>query len=337
MRGTYVAGLLFALLASISQRDIAFAAEDSTGVYLLGIKASMAGFLPPPGTYFSDTNYYYTGDASGSAAVGRGLRRLGPITTQADVVVDARAFVSLPSILWVTPYTLLGGNLALGVIAPVAWKDVTADVDVLTTLTLPNGRTLTAGRQFRFSDDTTAFGDPLVTATLGWHEGNWHWNLAGLLNVPIGQYNQVNLANIGFNHWAFDASAAVTWLDPAKGFEVSLSPGFTFNWENPDTNYRTGTELHFEFALMQHFSHEFAVGLAGYHYQQITGDSGSGAVLGDFKGRVTGVGPNLNYNFQVGRVPISTSLRWQHEFNAKNRTEGDAVFLSAAIPLGFGR
>ena len=52
------------------------AAENAAGIYLLGTKTSMAGFVPP-GTYFVDVNYFYSGDASGNAAVGVALRRLG--------------------------------------------------------------------------------------------------------------------------------------------------------------------------------------------------------------------------------------------------------------------
>jgi len=71
----------------------------------------------------------------------------------------------------------------------------------------------------------------------------------------------------------------------------SSRAGFTFNWENPDTDYTTGTEFHIEWALVQHLSKTLAVGIAGYHHQQVTGDSGAGATLGDFKGRVTALGP----------------------------------------------
>ena len=46
------------------------AAENATGIYLLGIKTSLAGFVPPPGTYVTDYNYYYSGTASGAAAAG---------------------------------------------------------------------------------------------------------------------------------------------------------------------------------------------------------------------------------------------------------------------------
>lgn len=42
------------------------AAENATGLYLLGVKTSMAGFVPPPGTYVMDINLYYSGSASGA-------------------------------------------------------------------------------------------------------------------------------------------------------------------------------------------------------------------------------------------------------------------------------
>lgn len=139
---------------------------------------------------------------------------------------------------------------------------------------------------------------------------------------------------MGFNRWAFDASSSVTWLNAQKGREVSVTTGFTFNGENDDTNYETGTEFHTELAVMQHFSKAFAIGITGYHYQQVTGDSGTGATLGSFKGRVTALGPNINYNFLLGKTPVSSSVRWLHEFDVENRLEGDAVLFAATIPLG---
>ena len=52
-----------------------------------------------------------------------------------------------------------------------------------------------------------------------------------------------------------------------------MTAGFTFNGENPATDYKTGTEFHVDWALMQHVLKTFAFGIAGYRYQQITGDS----------------------------------------------------------------
>jgi hypothetical protein len=310
------------------------AAEDANSIYLPGFVASMAGALPPPGTYFASYKYFYSGSASGAAAESVALNQLGNITSKADVNLDITAFAEIPVLLWVTPLKILGGNFALGGYVPIGWQDISVDVDALATLTTRNGRTFQRGGSFSLGEESTEIGDPALMPMLGWHSGNWHWSMTGLLNIPVGQYDKNDIVNMGTNRWAFDATAAATWLDPKRGHEASVAAGFTFNGENPDTNYRTGTEFHVEFAVMQHVSEAFAFGLAGYHFQQVTGDSGAGATLGSFKGRVTALGPNVVYNFKLGATPVATQLSWYHEFNVKNRVEGDAVVFSVTIPLG---
>ena len=79
-----------------------------------------------------------------------------------------------------------------------------------------------------------------------------------------------------------------------------------------------------------------AAGIAGFHYQQVTGDSGAGARLGDFKGRVTSLGPVVTYNFNLGKIPVSTQLMWTHDFDVENRLEGDLGILTVSMPLSVG-
>jgi hypothetical protein len=129
----------------------------------------------------------------------------------------------------------------------------------------------------------------------------------------------------------------VTWLNPKIGFEISSAAGFTFNWENPDTDYTTGTEFHIEWAFVQHLSKTFAVGIAGYHYEQATGDSGAGATLGDFKGRVTALVPVLTYSFSLGKIPVSTQWSYFHEYHVENRVDGDAGLLTISMPRSVPR
>lgn len=316
----------------------AWAAENATGFYLLGSKTAMAGFVPPPGTYLVDMNYLYSGNASGAAARGIALRETGVLlNTQADVSVDATAYINLPIGLWVAPEKVLGGNIGFGAMFPVGHKSVDVGIDAFAQVTLPNGTVINANRSFEFDDSTTAFGDPVLNALIGWHDGNWHWTIGALLNVPIGPWQSDSISNISFNRWGVDTTAAVTWLDPKLGHEVSVATGFTFNGENPDTDYKTGTEFHVEWALIQHFSKTFSLGVAGYHYQQVTGDSGAGARLGPFEGRVTSLGPVLTYSFTVGKIPVSTQVQWLHEFDAKNRTEGDMGMINISMPLSVPR
>jgi hypothetical protein len=252
----------------------------------------------------------------------------------ADLKVKADVAIKVSSLLWVAPTPVLGGKVGFGVLLPVGYQSTEVDVAARAALTFPGGSILGPGQRRRVTDDTFAIGDPVATAFIGWSSGHFHWKMTGLVNIPVGSYSQNSLVNMGFNRWAADLTGSLTYLNPGNGIEISVSPGITFNGMNPKTNYRTGTEFHVEAAVMQHFSPTFSVGVAGYHYQQITGDSGSGAVLGDFKGRVSAIGPSLNYTFAVGDYPVISSVRWMREFNAKNRAAGDAAFLTFTIPLG---
>ena len=161
------------ILASIGLGD-AQAAENATQFYILGLKTTMAGFTPPPGTYLIDINYFYAGSASGNAAVGIALRRLETpnlpprrFTVQADINLDADAELTAPLLLWVAPEKVLGGNVGLGVIVPYG-KAVDVDIEALATLTLPLlNRTIEAGRHFNFDQSTTDLGDPALNALIG--------------------------------------------------------------------------------------------------------------------------------------------------------------------------
>ena len=75
------------------------------------------------------------------------------------------------------------------------------------------------------------------------------------------------------------------------------------------------------------------MGLVGYFYQQITGDSGSSAMLGDFKSRVVGIGPQVGYFFELWKWTWYVNVKGYYEFAAKNRPDGWNVWLSLLIPL----
>lgn len=276
----------------------------------------MAGYLPPPGFFAQSTNYLYSGSKNGELDAG-GLTLSGRI--------DANALYTLPTGLWVADQKILGGNIAFSVTAPIGWEDVSASA----ALSGPGGTIAATNIE---SQDFN-FGDPVLGATLGWHSGKFNWTIGTLVNVPIGYWELGNPSNIGFNHWGVDVNGALTWLDTSIGAELSTTAGFTFNFENPATNYTTGTEFHAEFAATKIVSQQFSFGLAGYLYDQITGDSGPGATLGAFEGQVAALGPAINYTFLLGQIPVSTNLKYFHEFNVRNRLSGDAGFLVVTMPL----
>jgi hypothetical protein len=57
--------------------------------------------------------------------------------------------------------------------------------------------------------------------------------------------------------------------------------------------------------------------VVGYYFHQLTGDSGSGATLGDFKSRVAGIGPQAGYFFPVGKSKGYVNLKGYWEFAAQ--------------------
>jgi hypothetical protein len=106
--------------------------------------------------------------------------------------------------------------------------------------------------------------------------------------------------------------------------------GYAMNTENPETNYQSGSLLHFEGVIQQIIPVGpglLTLGAEGFYFEQITSDSGAGATLGDFKGRTAGLGPVLGYIQPFGKDSLVVELKWLPELDTKNRLEGDYIWL----------
>jgi hypothetical protein len=300
--------VLLAAAAVMCGTATALATENGAGFYLLGAKTTAAGMTPPPGVFFDNEFYYYSGSAGGTLEIPQGNQIQANL--RGNIALDA------PVVLWVTPETILGGRLSFSAMLPLGVQDVHATVGSLGV---------------HASDFLV--GDPLLSAGLGWDFGNFHWSNTALVNVPIGDYDPDRLTNLAFHRWGVDFSTALTWLDPKIGLDLSATLGVTFNGTNPTNDYHSGDELHFEWGAVQHFNERFSAGIVGYFYNQISPDSGAGATLGSFEGRTAAIGAALGYNFKLGALPVSTQLRYYHEFDVKNRLQGDAALVSVSMPL----
>jgi hypothetical protein len=150
----------------------------------------------------------------------------------------------------------------------------------------------------------------------------------------VGAYDSQRLSNLGIGHAAIDGGAGYTYLDNTTGREFSAVAGVTYNWENTHTNYKNGIDSHLDWAASQFLSANWQVGIAGYVYYQLTGDSGSGDRVGAFKSRIAAIGPELGYAFKINQQAAYFNLRAYKEFWAQNRVEGYAVFATLSIPLG---
>lgn len=294
------------------------AAEGGASFYLLGSGGPEAAVTPPvEGVFFDNTFYVY----DGSAKAGEQFKVGGNVVAglHASIIAD------FASVAWVPTTDFLGGTFMVGGALPLGQTNV----NVGAVITGPFGRTFGLST----SDGALQVGDPIATAELGWKQANFYEALSTTLNFPVGEYRNPGLANLSFHRWIDDVSLALTWHDDKSGWDLSGKTGVTFNGTNPATQYTTGTEFHLEGSVEKQLSPAWAVGLQSYWLYQLTGDSGVGATLGPFKGRVIGAGGTATTSFKVGPFPATLRFRVLTEFDVKNRLQGTSGWIDFSVPL----
>jgi hypothetical protein len=320
MRLKFVIAASLVGLLLVGFASTAGAAEGGTGVYLLGKRGPLAAFVPKPGWYLTNDVFFLTADRS----------ELTPLGDRVVGNVDADALINIAQVTWVADTTVFGGRLAFTGVLPYGNVDVSAGSTVEGPGGIEFGRTI--------DDSVTGIGDPILGSSLGWKKRTGDrfraWSTYASVFIPVGDYEVGRIANVGKNRWAADIGGAYTMANFKGGRELSAVLGFTFNGDNEDTDYSTGTEMHLELAGKQHLPNHWSMGLVGYWYEQLTADSNNPAVLGDFEGRAIAIGPEISYQFmQNPKRPVTIDLRWYSEFEVKNRLEGDSVFLTVSVPL----
>ena len=301
--------LPLALLASGMVVSPALADESGLSFWLPGQQGSFAAAPGTPGWSWTTVYFHTSVDAGADQAFPRGGK--GRVSFGLDGRGDLVLFG--PSYTFTTP--LLGAQLSLGLLTWGGRNSASVDV----TLTGPRGRTINGTK----SEDFTGFGDLIPQATLKWNYGVNNFMTYVVGDIPSGAYDPDRLANMGIGHGAIDWGGGYTYFNPATGTEASIVAGLTYNFTNPDTDYRSGIDGHIDWGISQFLNEHFFIGAAGYYFQQLTGDSGDGATLGDFKSRVAGIGPQMGYLFPVSDTmqgAFSAKAYW--EFAAENRPEG---------------
>jgi hypothetical protein len=316
--GRMTARLLVALLAGLAWHA-AIADENGMSFWLPGQFGSFAALPSHPGWSLPLVAYHSSGEEGSSKVFPRG----GRFTTGLDLGVDL--LIAVPTYTLASP--VAGGRASVGVTTLLGHVNVGIDA----TLSGPGGGALLSGGE---SDSRTGVGDLYPTASLKWSSDAHNFMTYAMAGVPVGAYDKGRLANIGTNHWSLDAGGGYTYLDTKRGHELSAVLGFTYNLENPDTDYKNGVSAHLDWAASQFFSRSFHLGLVGYFYHQLTGDSGAGAVLGDFKSKVSAVGPQAGWFLKVDEHNWYLNLKGYWELDAENRPEGWNLWVTLAIPLG---
>jgi hypothetical protein len=309
--------------------EVSRADESGASFWLPGQYASLAAVPQTPGWALSVSYYHSSVAAAGNVAAAREIQtaRL-PATVKVNLNLSLSAQADLvtlaPSYTFATP--VLGGQLFVSMSSQYG-RSAASIAGTLTAVAGP----IVATRTGMLEDSLTSYGDLVPNAELLWNDGLNNYMAYVTGEIPVGDYNPMRLANIGLGHGAIDAGGAYTYLNEATGNEFSGVAGFTYNFKNPDTQYRNGIDFHFDWGASHFLSKQLFVGLAGYAYQQITDDSGQNPILGGFRSRVLGVGPQIGYLFPVGGMQGSLGLRAYREFDATNRASGWNTWLTFSI------
>jgi len=85
--------------------------------------------------------------------------------------------------------------------------------------------------------------------------------------------------------------------------------------------------------VAQRLFERFSLGAVWYYYDQVTADTGSGTLLGDFEGRAFGAGPALRYIIPLSSRNLTLIAKWIHEFYTRDRFTGDYIYACFATRL----
>ncbi len=304
-----VVALVYAALSGAASAE-----EGGSGHYLPGSMASFPDAVSATESFVIRYNLVYY-DATVNAQ--RALPIAGATALGADISTWAQGI----TFFWRPPVEI-GGRWSYAMSATIPFVSLDVSADVIT------GPGLSIAR----ADSVSDIGDiVLMPLMLNYHVSddiNWNFRIAAY--APTGSYEVGRLANTGKNFWTVEPTIAFMYFGQKNGREFDVFFGVDFNQENPDTDYKSGTQAHVEFTAAQHFPWRgglAGIGLTGFWYEQVSGDSGAGATFGDFEARDIGAGPVISFITKIGGHDLLSELKWLHEFETKNRPEGDTAFL----------
>lgn len=289
---------LAAVMVLASLGGAAQATEGGGGVYPNGNENYLAGALPPPGTYFLTYASHYEAstlrDNNGNK-----------IPLNFNVQADAIAL----RMVHVTQQQILGGQLLFHAIAPL--------VDLKVQIGSASG-------------SASGLADLVFGTGLGYHPSDkLHYVWAVDVTAPTGSYDSSKLANLSRNYWNIEPVFAVTYVQPT-GFNADLKVMYDFNGVNKATNYRSGQELHADYAAGWALGNGWTVGIGGFVYRQMTDDQQNGATVAGNKGKAYAIGPSIKYDGGKGWF---FTAKYERESGVVNRAEGSSFKIKALLPF----
>ncbi len=286
------------LTALLGCLPVAARAVEGLTPYIPGATTGVpVGALPPPGFYGDEDSFYVYGqyrDENGN---------LIPIK-----VSDPLAVVSL---LWSTPYRVLGASYGAAVIQIAGYHQVD-------TTGIGGIKTASFG----------AFNTILEPVTLSWQlPHNLFVALGQIFYIPDGEFHSANgvrtQQSFSTAYFTYEPSLAISYL--RNGLDLTIDNIYDVNAVNTKTHYKSGNLYYIDFTAAQTFGRT-TVGLIGNLTQQVEDDRrfdrkvGNGNRAQNFL-----LGPMLKYDF--GRFQILA------RFLGDVHTRNDIAFSFARLGI----
>jgi len=261
--------------------------------YVPGSEGIKGASLPPPGVYFRDYNYFYwAGQINDPSGQNRQIPNL-----------DAFTYANIPRVIWITDTKFLGGYVGVDALLPLVDQH----------LGFPG-----------YSSTTFGIGDFFGEGTLSWHIKQFDFAVGSGVWAPTGDSAPQPTTRIGAGFWTFMQTAGATWyIDEEKTWAVSALNRYEFNTEQRDTHVTPGDAYTLEWGVSKGVCKVVDLGMVGYYQQQVNPNEGASW---SSRSRVAAVGPEVNVVFPD--LMLFISLRYNYEFMAENRAQGNAVTLT---------
>jgi hypothetical protein len=276
------------------------------GDHIPGFLGLNSGTQAPPGLYAGNLVWIYPTDTVKDND-GNNISLPGSLTSTVDVIL----------LSGVADYKFLGANVGGAAAIPFIKNRLqTESLDVNTGL---------------------AFTDMFISGQLGWHFKRADVTAGYNLYMPTGRYSSGGKDNTGLGMWGNELTIGSTaYLDSKKTWAAAANFGLEFHTDKSGTNINVGDMGTIEGGLGKTFYKKVSgpiplimnVGVAGYSQFKVTGDTGSDIplVLRGYKDRVFALGPE--FNTYIPKPRLTLLVRYEPEFAARNRTEGQTVVVS---------
>lgn len=327
------------------------AAENGQQRYSAGIGGSDMTTPLVPGWYVQMPMVAYhaskikgdDGKAATSAITGMAIR------ANTTIKADNRAL--LPRVTFLDSTRFLGANVGFTAMLPliqrkatftatapspygamvVAAPSVTLDQALATKAASQNGSEIGIG-DFEFA--------PLLHWEIGDHQAV---TFTPTIVLPTGDYKATQRVNPGYGNFVtFRPSVQYAFI--GDGWDVGARGVLSFNTRNKDTGYYSGNMFNLDWQLMKFVSDDVRVGVQGYFVRQLSKDTQdltgfssaqvtalSKEIINGNKASVNAAGPAIGWLKNGGEMLLEG--KFLKEFDARNRTEGQAFWLTVSKPL----